>query len=498
MKKIYSGIYSQVPSKITDAFIVDAKQAQAEKQLVPYYIWETIAHNYMLATQKIVPAHIAKKILSQFLVYLDQVKKGVILFDPAIGDVHENFEAKLTADIGPIAGWFHTARSRNDQITTDQKLFVKELCFGIFTKLYTLSDTLGHKSKQYASVPMPGLTHSRVAMPSSFGFWMQSYLDQLITAEELFISVFTVTDKSPLGAGASYGVNWPIDPTKTQHSLGFGKPLTNALAAIDDRGLHELYLLGMLVGIMTILSRMMEDIILLSMPGIGFIYLNESFTTGSSIMPQKINPDVAEKVRAKVGTVLGCLVNVCVALKGTPYGMNRDSAETKTAIIDAVQTVSDTLGIVEEMLQTITPNQAEMKNACIQGLATKLADSIVRTYTIPFRQAHEAVGKTLQVSDKDLQKISPDVLATCIKQVSGKIVTIPEEFLSKIFDLNGLLDGYSYSGSPNSKYVIHMTKKLLLKNKKLAHTMYLKQKAWHQAKADLLSEVNAYVKIGGI
>jgi argininosuccinate lyase len=497
MKKIYGGIYSKKPSVSTDAFIVDEAQKKAEQLLIPYYLWETLAHNYMLAVQKIVPKKVAKKILSKLLEYLVQADETGFNIDPSIGDVHENFEAKLTADIGSDAGWFHTARSRNDQITTDQKLLVKQFCFDIFTKLYTLSGTLGYKSKRYASVLMPGITHTRVAMPSSFGFWWQSYLDELLTVEELFVSVLAVIDKNPLGAGASYGVNWPIDPAKTQQWMGFDKPLVNGLAAIDDRGIHELYLLGLFVGLMTVLSRMMEDIVLFSMPEIGYFSFDESFTTGSSIMPQKINPDIAEKVRAKIGTVLGCLVNTCVSLKGTPHGMNRDSAETKTAFIDAAKTVSDTLGIVEEMVATLVPNEIAMKHALAPALATKLVDSIVQTYNIPFRQAHEAVGKALKASDKDIQKITPQLLAECIGQVWVHHVAVTAEFLSKVLDLDGLLSGFSYIGSPNPKYVVYITKKLLIKNKKLAHTMYVKQKGWNQAKLQLINDVKMYMKKEG-
>jgi len=494
INKIYGGIYTKEPNKKTAMFLIDAQQQQAESDIAPFYLWETLAHNYMLAKQQIVPEKEAKAILKKLLFYLQETEKTPFTLNPTIGDIHENIEYRLTEDIGEAAGWMHTARSRNDQLTTDQKLITKHLFFTIFHKLETFTEILGQKTLQYKNVLMPGFTHLRVAMPSSFGFWWQAYLEQMIECEIILQSVFITIDKSPLGAGASYGVNWSINPTTTSQDLGFSQPFTNALAAINARGIHEMYLLGPLCNLMTIISKMMEDIIIFSMPEINYLAIDEGFTEGSSIMPQKMNPDVAEKVRGKIANLLGLFVTMCVSLKATPSGYNRDSAETKVSIINALKTTIETLTILSDMLPSITPNKQAMEKAVLPSLATKLADALVQTYHIPFRQAHHTVGKALLLADKDITKITNKILEKALVSVTRKTITVSKDFIEKTLDPYHVLDDFSYLGSPNPKFVERVNETLLEKNKNFSEWVTIEEKKFSQAKENLIKKVTVFLE----
>ena len=241
---------------------------------------------------------------------LSEKTKNQLLVDPLIGDVHENVECQLIKSLGNDGGWFHIGRSRNDQSVTDQKLFTKKLFLDFFEKLSQLELILLNKSEQNKEVVMPGFTHLRSAMPSTFGFWWQAYLDQILNMHSLLKATYQTVDTSPLGAGASYGVNWKIDPIFTASKLGFSKVFNNALSAINTRGIDDAVIISNSTIFLIILSRMMEDIIIWSMPEINFISIPEEFTTGSSIMPQKINPDIAEKIKSKSSKLVGNLNHV--------------------------------------------------------------------------------------------------------------------------------------------------------------------------------------------
>lgn len=493
-KKIHYGIYKKIPAKATEAFLIDSSQQQAESQLMPFYLWETLAHNFMLFKQNIVPEKEAKKILKSLLKYIVDAENGSLISDPKLGDIHENIEARLTDDIKEAAGWMHIARSRNDQVTTDQKLLTKKLFFDLSETLVLLGSTLGEKAEMYKNVVMPGFTHLRVAMPSSFGFWWQAYLDQIVEWEEIIKNLFMVIDKNPLGAGASYGVNWPINTEMTTQDLGFDKPIMNALSAINSRGIHEIYLIGPLCGLATILSRMMEDIIIFSMPEIGYIAIDEGFTSGSSIMPQKINPDIAEKIRSKAGKLLGQFVNTCMVMKGTPSGYNRDSAETKVAIIETMQETISILAITNNMLVNIVSNKENMKAHVIPSLATLLADELVQAYKIPFRQAHQIVGKSLEVCDRDIHKLTHKIIETVFKSITGKSVKFPAGLIEKTINPNTALDRLSYQGTPNPKFVTKTNEKLLADNRRFASWSTAEKKKFYQAKKNLIKKVKEALK----
>lgn len=493
-KKIYEGIYSKIPAKKVDSFLVSDEQKKAEDKLIPFYLWETLAHNFMMVKQGILPQDVGEKILKTLILYIEKNEKEKLSVDQNIGDVHENFEFMLKHDIGDQAGWFHMARSRNDQVACDQKLITKKLLFDLFYELSEFAKILGKKADEYKSVLMPGISHLRIAMPSSFGFWLQSYLDQIIECERILQEVYLVTDKSPLGAGAGYGVNWDIDPEITREFLGFNNKFNNALCAIDSRGVHELYLLGPLSVLLLILSRMMEDIIIFSMPEIDWILLSEEFTTGSSIMPQKMNPDVAEKTRGKAGKILGEFVSISTSLKGTPSGYNRDLADSKIAIIDSMMEAISVLSIVKEMASKIVPNEETMSKAVFQSLSTKVSDVLVKKYNIPFRQAHLIVGKALALSNKNILEITEKVLEKCIFSVAGQKIKLDKNFIKNILLLDNILDEFTYEGSINPQFVSKANVKLLDDNNKFILFLKNEQDKFNKAKKDLIEKVKEFLK----
>ena len=491
--KIYGGIYTKSPSKKTDLFIMDATMTMLENKLIPYYLWETIAHNLMICKQGIVPKRITKKIVKELL-KLSEKTKNQLLVDPLIGDVHENVECQLIKSLGNDGGWFHIGRSRNDQSVTDQKLFTKKLFLDFFEKLSQLELILLNKSEQNKEVVMPGFTHLRSAMPSTFGFWWQAYLDQILNAHSILKTTYQAVDSSPLGAGASYGVNWKIDPLFAANRLGFSKVFTNALSAINARGIEDAMIISNLTIFLIILSRMMEDIIIWNMPELNFISIPEEFTTGSSIMPQKINPDIAEKIKSKSSKLVGNLNHVLVAMKGTPSGYNRDSAESKIAIVNSLEECILTVSITSDMLQKIAPNTNVMKKAIFSSLPTKFADILVGKYAIPFRLSHKIVGKIINIVKGDLTKIKGEMVENVIKEVTQINCTVSQKLINEAFNGENSLVQYDYLGSPNP-YYISQVNDLLKKNiDDLYEWMKKKKNEFSQAQKKLYKEARNFIQ----
>lgn len=490
--KIYGGIYNKGPSKITDLFIMDPTMTVLENKLAPYYLLETIAHNLMTAKCGIVPKKSAQKILRELLNLLEKAQNGQLV-DPVIGDVHENIEKLLPSSIGEDGGWFHLARSRNDQTIADQKLFAKKCLIDIFGTINELEDILLKKAEAYKNTVMPGFTHMRCAMPSSFGFWWQSYLDQVIDLNKILKIVFETYDKCPLGAGASYGVNWKIDPKFTAKALGFSKPLNNGLSTIDNRGVEDANIIGQLSILLTVLSRMMEDLIIWSLPELNYISISEEFTTGSSIMPQKMNPDICEKIKSKSAKLIANFNHDLIAIKGTPSGYNRDSAEIKIAIMTSLEEALSTISITNSMLSKIIANPEAMKKGVIHSLPTKLADELVKKFGIPFRVAHKIVGKTVDLVNGKIHDISVHAVKKAIKEITGKNYHINVELIQKVFNIDNALDQYQYEGSAGPKFVSIVNDKLSKELEILSNwTIDIKNKSI-KAEQELIEEVNKFI-----
>jgi len=491
--KIYGGIYSKGPSKNTDQFIMDPTMTVLENKLAPYYLMETVAHNLMTAKCGIVPKKIAKKILKELLKLVEKVKTQQLV-DPLIGDVHENIESQLTKTLGDDAGWFHVARSRNDQTVVDQKLFTKKYLIDIFEELNKLENVLLKKAEIYKSTVMPGFTHMRSAMPSSFGFWWQSYLDQILDLNKVLKSIFEIYDKCPLGAGASYGVNWSINPKITAQNLGFSKPLNNGLSAINNRGIEDANIISQLAIFLTILSRMMEDLIIWSLPELNYVEISEEFTTGSSIMPQKMNPDICEKIKSKSAKLIANLNHVLIAMKGTPSGYNRDSAESKIAIMASLDETLSTISITNNMLAKVIANPKAMEKGVISSLPTKLADKLAEEYQIPFRLSHKIVGKIVGLVKGDLVKINSLLMEKVIKEITGKSFPINQKLIHDTLNIENALNQYNYQGSPKPYFVFQVNN--LLKKEVIQLSKWAKKtkNKFSQAEENLNLEVKSFIE----
>ena len=490
--KIYEGIYTKGPSKKTDQFIMDPTMTVLENKLAPYYLMETIAHNLMTAKNGIVPKNSAKKILKTLLMLLEESKNQNIV-NPVVGDVHENVEKKLTDEIGDEAGWFHIARSRNDQTIVDQKLFTKKHLLDLFEELANLENILLKKSEEYKDTIMPGFTHLRSAMPSSFGFWWQAYLDQIIDFHKVLKTTYETYDQSPLWAGASYGVNWKIYPKMTAKLLGFSEPLNNGLSAINKRGIEDAVIISQLAVFSTLLSKIMEDLIIWSIPELNYISISEEFTTGSSIMPQKMNPDIAEKIKSKSAKMIANLNHDLIAIKGTPSGYNRDSAEVKISIMASIDEALSTISITNEMLSKIVANSEAMKKGVISSLPTKLADELVKKYQIPFRLAHKIVGKTVALVNGNVSEIMSKTIEKAIELIMNKKISIKEDLVKEIFDIENALKQYQYIGAASPKHVSIVNKTLKKEVIKFETWSKNQKKKFISSKTNLLKEVNKFI-----
>lgn len=424
---------------------------------------------------------------------LDKAKTGQLI-NPLIGDVHENVEKILTESIGEDAGWYHIARSRNDQSVVDQKLFSKKYLLDIFEELSKLENILLEKADLYKDRVMPGFTHMRSAMPSSFGFWWQSYLDQILDLHKIIKNVFEVYDKCPLGAGASYGVNWKINPGLTSKLLGFSYSLNNSLASIDNRGIEDANIIGQLAIFLTILSRMMEDLIIWSLPELNYVVISEEFTTGSSIMPQKMNPDIAEKIKSKSAKLIANFNHVLIAIKGTPSGYNRDSAESKIAIMASLEETLSTISIANKMLVKVIPNPEAMKKGVLSSLPTKLADKLVKEYQIPFRLSHKIVGKIVNFVKGDLTKIKSELVEKIIKEIVKKNFVINQKLIDDALNIENSLDQYNYLGTPKPYYVFQVNNLFEKEIKQLSQWSKKENDRFIKAEKNLYLEVKSFIE----
>jgi argininosuccinate lyase len=305
-----------------------------------------------------------------------------------------NVESRLAELIGPAAGRLHTARSRNDQVATDFRLWVRDSIDGFDAALAGYQHALAEKALQYADTVMPGFTHLQPAQPVTFGHHLLAYVEMAARDRGRFADARSRLNESPLGAAALAGTSFPIDRGMTAKALGFARPMANSLDAVADRDFVLETLSACAIAIVH-LSRFAEEIVIWSSPLVGFLRLSDRFTTGSSIMPQKRNPDAAELIRAKTGRVVGALTGLLVVMKGLPLAYQKDMQEDKEGTIDAFGTLSQSIAVMTKMVRDMTPDVAAMANAAGAGYstATDLADWLVRTLKLPFRDAHHVTGR---------------------------------------------------------------------------------------------------------
>jgi argininosuccinate lyase len=392
-KKLWGGRFSKAPHPLLEAFTVST---QYEDRLVPYDIEGSIAHAQMLGKQGIVSRVESGKMVTGLKRILKEWEDGQFHLDPSLEDVHGNIEARLKKIIGPLAGKLHSGRSRNDQVALDERLYFRDAVLLMAAQLNTVQLAFVNLAEAHFDVVMPGYTHLQRAQPILFSHWCLAYVEMLARDEKRLRQVYEALDECPLGAAALAGSTLALDRRFVATTLGFSRVTENSLDAVSNRD-YLVELASTLSLLMAHLSRLGEEIVLFNSQEFGFFELDDSFATGSSLMPQKKNPDVAELLRGRAGRAFGLLVQLLTMIKGQPLAYNRDMQEDKEASFQVLDMVEACVVILPPFLKAIRPNAARMRAACKEGFleATDAADMLVRK-GVPFREAHEAVGQVVR------------------------------------------------------------------------------------------------------
>ena len=358
----------------------------------------------MLAKQGIIAADDARKIAHGLDTILSEIGSGKFKFKRALEDIHMNVESRLSELIGPAAGRLHTARSRNDQVATDFRLWIRSRIDDINGLLGDYQRALAEKALKHAGTVMPGFTHLQTAQPVTFGHHLLAYVEMAARDRGRFSDAQSRLNDMPLGAAALAGTSFPIDRDMTAAALEFDRPMANSLDAVSDRDFVMETLAAAAIASVH-LSRFAEEIVIWTSPLVGLIKLSDKFTTGSSIMPQKRNPDAAELVRAKTGRVVGALNAMLIVMKGLPLAYQKDMQEDKEGTIDALDALALSIDAMTGMVRDMEPDAERMKAAAGAGYATAtdLADWLVRTLKMPFREAHHVTGRIVaKAAEADL------------------------------------------------------------------------------------------------
>ncbi len=358
------------------------------------------AHAAMLAAQGIISMADGAAIRDGLAQVLAEIESGSFQFSAALEDIHMNVESRLKEIIGEPAGRLHTARSRNDQVAVDFRLWVREQCDVAVAGIATLQRALLVQAEAGADMVVPGFTHLQVAQPVTWGHHMLAYVEMLGRDKSRFADARRRMNESPLGAAALAGTSFPIDRDMTAKALGFERPMANSLDAVADRdfALEFLSASAMCAGH---LSRLAEELVIWSSVQFRFVVLSDRFTTGSSIMPQKKNPDAAELIRAKIGRITGALVGLLMVMKGLPLTYSKDMQEDKEQVFDAADALMLALAAMTGMVGDMVPQADNLRKAAASGFstATDLADWLVRVLGMPFREAHHVTGSLVKLAE---------------------------------------------------------------------------------------------------
>ncbi|MGY4303910.1 argininosuccinate lyase [Bradyrhizobium sp. USDA 4369] len=425
--KMWGGRFSERPDEIMEDINVSI---DVDRHLYAQDIAASKAHAAMLAAQGIITPSDAKNIGKGLDTILSEITKGAFAFKRALEDIHMNVESRLGELIGPAAGRLHTARSRNDQVATDFRLYVRDTIDDIDAALAAYQHALASRALDHAGTVMPGFTHLQTAQPVTFGHHLLAYVEMAGRDRGRFLDARKRLNESPLGAAALAGTSFPIDRHATAEALGFERPMANSLDAVSDRD-FVLETLSAASICAVHLSRFAEEIVIWTSPLVGLIKLSDKFTTGSSIMPQKRNPDAAELVRAKTGRVIGALNGLLIVMKGLPLAYQKDMQEDKQGAMEAFAALSLAIRAMTGMALDLVPDEARMKAAAGEGYATAtdLADWLVRTLKMPFREAHHVTGRIVALASKQgvalhelplsaMQQVEPKITADVLGVLS--------------------------------------------------------------------------------
>jgi argininosuccinate lyase len=409
-----------------------------DKRLAEQDIAGSKAHAAMLAKAGVISAADAKAIADGLDKVLAEIRDGKFQFSKALEDIHMNVESRLKEIIGEPAGRLHTARSRNDQVAVDFRLWVKSACEVRQQQITGLMKALLGQAEKHAESVMPGFTHLQTAQPVTFGHHLMAYVEMLDRDRGRFADAVARMNESPLGAAALAGTGFPIDRHMTAKALGFDAPMANSLDAVSARD-FALEALAAVAICAQHLSRLAEEIVVWSSAQFGFVKLSDAWSTGSSIMPQKRNPDAAELVRAKTGRAVGSLVQLLVIMKGLPLAYSKDMQEDKQTTFEAFDALDLSLQAMTGMIETMAPNVERMRAAAASGFstATDLADWLVRELNIPFREAHHITGAAVKAAETagvalpDLPLAALKAIEPCITDKVFAVLTVEASVASR-------------------------------------------------------------------
>lgn len=404
--QMWGGRFASGPAEIMQAF---TPSIDFDRRLAQDDIAGSRAHARMLAHQGIIDTADAQTILKGLEAVEKEISEGKFVFKRELEDIHLNIEARLAELIGPAAGRLHTARSRNDQVATDFRLWVRAACARAGDGLKALQHALYLQAKANVDTIMPGFTHMQSAQPVTFAHHLLAYVEMFARDRGRFADAAKRVNESPLGSAALAGTDFPIDRDFTARQLGFDRPMRNSLDGVSARDFALEYLAAAAIAA-THLSKLAGEIVQWCSPGFGFVRLSDSFTTGSSIMPQKRNPDAAELVRGKTGRVLGDFVALAATVKGLVLAYGSDLQEDKERVFDAADTLELSLAVMAGMFADMTANKDAMRAAAGKGYptATDLADWLVHALKKPFREAHHITGTIVKRAEDlgvDLDKL---------------------------------------------------------------------------------------------
>ncbi len=399
-----------------------------DNALYAYDIRGSLAHVAMLANTGIVTQDEAKRISDGLNQINAEIADGQMQWQPELEDIHMHIEARLKELIGDVAGKLHTARSRNDQVATDIRLYLRQNINEVKTLLQGLNQTLLAVAEQHTDTIMPGFTHLQTAQPVTFAHHLMAYHEMFLRDYARFSGLVVRVNECPLGAAALAGTSFPIDRKQTASSLGFARPCRNSLDAVASRDVAIEYISHAAICVSN-LSRLAEELVVWSSALVKFITLPESLTSGSSIMPQKRNPDAAELIRAKTGRINGNLIQLLTVIKGTPLAYNKDLQEDKEPVFDTTQSLRLCLLAMNEMIADLTVHKEAMLEAAKQGYstATDLADWLVRELGIAFRDAHHITGRIVGLAERQacyLWEISLEEMQSVERRITQDIYTV--------------------------------------------------------------------------
>ncbi|MDR0563849.1 MAG: argininosuccinate lyase [Azoarcus sp.] len=443
--KTWSGRFAEPVSDLVKRYTASVF---FDQRMATQDIRGSLAHARMLARQGILSQSDLGDIERGMAQIADEISRGEFRWNLDDEDVHLNIEKRLTALVGDAGKRLHTGRSRNDQVATDIRLWLRDAIDRILELIAVFQHRLLEVAEAHADTPMPGFTHLQVAQPVTFGHHLLAYFEMTRRDFERFTDCRRRTNRLPLGAAALAGASYPIDRESVAAELGFDEVCRNSLDAVSDRDFAIEFCAAAAL-LMTHLSRLSEELILWMNPRVGFIDLADRFCTGSSIMPQKKNPDVPELVRGKTGRVNGHLIALLTLMKGQPLAYNKDNQEDKEPLFDTADTVTDTLRIYADMISGIQVKAHNMRSALAQGhaTATDLADYLVKK-GLPFRSAHEAVALAVRAAEErglDLSRLSLDELRAALSKVPGAAERLDENALAAI-SIEGSLASRAHTG----------------------------------------------------